>query len=1170
MNFKDIYNRKNYLKFFQERFLPDDFSIENENITFSFTPYHIKKVSFIGKVESLDDLRIYEVHHTSENDPRVSLSKDIFRIMRDYSVRNALILFVSDNSDNYRFSLATINFSLEDKKVKKEYSNPRRYSFFLGPDSKTHTPEEFLIKKGKVKDFKDLLSRFSSEVVTNAFFKEYKIIFSDLKNSLYKQKLTDLKTCHEFALQLFNRTMFIYFIQKKGWLGENKNFIEFLWNEYLASGGKNKFYSEWLSVVFFSAFNNKVPRRNYFSKELNNILMLSPYLNGGLFKENDLDKIEFDLKDKLFEDMYGFFGKYNFTINESSAVDIDLEVDPKLIGDVYESLVNISDDDDEQSQRGIFYTDRNEIDLMCKMSLIKLFNNHLSNEELWIGYFFGNEDERTIALEDITKKHMWNDIKFRIENLTIIDPACGSGSFLVYMLIIISELYREACMRLNIEISDYEIKKIIISKCLYGVDVKKWAVNIAELRLWLQLIVDTELELAERRAAPLLPNLDLNLRCGDSLVQEVAGINFSLKNLDKKKFKRKLENLKLEKYKYIISAEDRKYKTERSVKVAEIKLFVILFDEQIEELKEELRKRKSGEEVTKIDIMGNEMVVRDKNLFSDKSKVEVLESKIKIIENEKKKLFNFENKPFVWDLDFVEIFSDEDKNGFDIVIGNPPYVRAGAIANPNIPDNKNTLESRKQYKDKLALSVKSLFSSIDKIDRNSDLYIYFYFHGLALLNPKGIFCFITSNSWLDVGYGKILQEYLLNNVIIYGIFDNQAKRSFVNADVNTVISLFSSPSAYKKADYHKNVCRFVMFKKPFDEIKQKNVFEQLLLKNINHLDKIINKNFCRVYQVTQKELYNEGIELEENEGQILNSNGVYVGDKWGGKYLRAPDIYYSIIEKIKNNLIYLGSIVRIRRGFSTGLNEFFYLDQYTVNKWRIEKKFLKSVIKSPRESKQIIIDDSKTELSIFMCNKNKSILKGSNALKYILWGEKQKNEKGEYWNQVPTVKNRALWYELFENDNDDLIIPRTFNDTYICHKGGINYSDRFYGINTEHKNLIHYLNSSIFILFSESLAKQGLGLGALDLNIREIIKIPVIINFKKSLVINREIKNVFEECGISPNIDIRSQEPTPLPDRKQLDDIVFDAIGLTVEERKEVYWSVCELVWNRLNKAKSV
>ena len=581
MNFKEPYSKDDYLTFFQDKFLPDDFSIDEEKISLDFKTNHINHVTLLGKVSSLD-LSVYEVSHTSENDPRVSLSKDIFKVMRDYSVRNALILFTSENSENYRLSLATINFSIDDKKVKKEYSNPRRYSFFLGPESKTHTPEEFLIKKGRVTDSADLLSRFSSEVVTNAFFKEYKYIFSELKNSLYKQKLADLKTCHEFALQLFNRIMFIYFVQKKGWLGENKNFVELFWDEYLKNKKKNKFYTDWLSVVFFSAFNNKVPRRNYFSKEVNEILMLSPYLNGGLFKENDLDKIEFDLNDKLFKDLFDFFGKYNFTINESSAVDIDLEVDPKLIGDVYESLVNISDVDDEQSSKGIFYTDRNEIDLMCKMSLIKLFSNYLDNEELWIGYFFGNEEEKNEASNEIVKNNLWKDILTKIENTTILDPACGSGSFLVYMLNILSDFYKEGSNYLKMKISDYDIKKKIISKCIYGVDVKKWAVHIAELRLWLQLIVDADLDVSERREAPLLPNLDLNLRCGDSLVQEVAGINLSLKNLDKKKFKKKLEDLKSEKYKYITGAEDRKYKNEKSIKKEEIKLFLSLYDDQIE------------------------------------------------------------------------------------------------------------------------------------------------------------------------------------------------------------------------------------------------------------------------------------------------------------------------------------------------------------------------------------------------------------------------------------------------------------------------------------------------------------------------------------------------------------------------------------------------------------
>src|SRR3970282_2859229 len=102
-------------------------------------------------------------------------------------------------------------------------------------------------------------------------------------------------------------------------------------------------------------------------------------------------------------------------------------------------------------------------------------------------------------------------------------------------------------------------------------------------------------------------------------------------------------------------------------------------------------------------------------------------------------------------------------------------------------------EDKKEYKNKLLSSIQAHFPFIGKIDKKSDYYIYFYFHGLSLLNEKGTFCFITSNSWLDVGYGKDLQEFLLKNCHVKAIYDNQAKRSFEHADVNTIIALFGAP-----------------------------------------------------------------------------------------------------------------------------------------------------------------------------------------------------------------------------------------------------------------------------------------------------------------------------------------------------------------------------------------
>ncbi|MCD6177109.1 MAG: hypothetical protein J7K29_04655 [Candidatus Cloacimonetes bacterium] len=245
----------------------------------------------------------------------------------------------------------------------------------------------------------------------------------------------------------------------------------------------------------------------------------------------------------------------------------------------------------------------------------------------------------------------------------------------------------------------------------------------------------------------------------------------------------------------------------------------------------------------------------------------------------------------------------------------------------------------------------------------------------------------------------------------------------------------------------------------------------------------------------------------------------------------------------------------------------------TGDYWLIEEEFLKPVIKSPRECKSILIKPEDLKYKVFLCNKSKEELEGTGALKYIEWGEEQKTKDGVYWCKVPSVQGRGNWYELSENTNFDLIIPRTINDSYICYYGGICFSDRFYGIKTKNPdNLCLFLNSSIFALLSESLAKQGLGLGALDLNIIEFNKIPVAIDVRNdasNIPKHKEILNIYKELSIDPKNPIRNQQPKPLPDRAELDNIVFDELGLTEQERKEVYWAVAELVKNRLEKARS-
>ncbi|NLZ72711.1 MAG: hypothetical protein GX905_02685, partial [Bacteroidales bacterium] len=195
MIFNLPYTRQRYLNFLKDDLLPEDFEICDEKVEVDFKSKFINRIVKIGESPSLE-MNVYEITHQSENDPRISLSRESFRLLSQYGIKRALILFVTENHTlNYRLSLITIDLKWEEgTQVKKEYSNPHRYSFYLGPGSKTHTPEYYLLKKGRVRDFEDLKDRFSIEVVNKDFYIEIACLFTELaggERTVGRRKITE-------------------------------------------------------------------------------------------------------------------------------------------------------------------------------------------------------------------------------------------------------------------------------------------------------------------------------------------------------------------------------------------------------------------------------------------------------------------------------------------------------------------------------------------------------------------------------------------------------------------------------------------------------------------------------------------------------------------------------------------------------------------------------------------------------------------------------------------------------------------------------------------------------------------------------------------------------------------------------------------------------------------
>jgi hypothetical protein len=551
-------------------------------------------------------------------------------------------------------------------------------------------------------------------------------------------------------------------------------------------------------------------------------------------------------------------------------------------------------------------------------------------------------------------------------------------------------------------------------------------------------------------------------------------------------------------------------------------------------------------------------------------KIESLQADLKRVVSSRAALKTTKNIPFVWEIAFVEIF-EEDKNGFDIVIGNPPYVRQENISDPCLSREEITTENKRVYKEKLAREVYQTFpkffaynagkdKAARKLSAKSDLYIYFHFVGLSLLNEKGVFSFICSNSWLDAGYGADLQEFLLRQCHVKFILDNNVERSFDTAEVNTVIELLSAPSPELDSGFA-NTARFIMFRVPFEYILSPVLFQEIEAEDQRKV-----KPEYRLYADTQAKLFVSGCvrEDEESDGKpasplhpkdkTLVLEGVYAGDKWGGKYLRAPDIYWTIVEKIDLRWQRLGQNAEVKFGIKSGVNEFFHLNREAVRHWGIERKFLCPLIKTPRDYYSIRIQGS--DVVLFWCQEEKAKLKGTRALAYIKWGEEQGFHKN------PSCRSRRNWYSLKGPERPVLLWPSAFFERHIVYECPHGYvADKvFYTISGDVPlGLRAYLNSSIVSLFVEVEGYQ-LNHGGIFVTTEWLGNLPVINLSDASLC------QVYERIA-GRDIRLCADELNDA-DRKRLDLIVLRQIGLGEGDRVSVYEAIKAYVAGRIHKAK--
>ena len=869
---------------------------------------------------------------------------------------------------------------------------------------------------------------FDVEPVTRQFFGEYKRVFEATEQSVTGFPDTEVgkENRRSFVQTLFNRLMFVYFLSRKGWLTFNgdADYLNALWRDYQANSGQTNFYNERLRHLFFFGLNNpQSSDLNFKDSFMESIFGTVPFLNGGLFEQTELDRREgITVPDTaIAQVLSGLFDRFNFTVMESTPYDQEVAVDPEMLGKVFEELVTGRHDS------GAYYTPRPVVSFMCREAL----KGYLEGQDTGItseavARFVDAQETGGIQVAQARR------IADALAQVTVVDPACGSGAYLLGMMQELIEL-QTALYNAGVDARAlYDLKLEIIQRNLYGVDLDDFAVNIAMLRLWLSLSIDYEGEKPEP-----LPNLDFKVLCGDSLLgpDPSAGVEVQgTLGQDIEQFRR-LGQLK-DKYMRASPGPGK------------------------ERLKGEIGELNTG--------------IRQALGVSAISGV------------------------VDWRVDFAEVFAQ--RRGFDIAIANPPYVRQ-----ENIGPNKPVLVG--QY--------------ADAVTARSDLFCYFYSRALQLLVDGGTQVFVCSNSWLDVGYGAKLQEFLLNKTHVQAIYESAVQRQFATADINTIISII------RKTAQTGGQSRFVSLRGEFHAA-------------------LADPELRREITRSRADLLSAGTDGRK-----------WVGDKWGGKYLRAPDIYHHILDKCADKLVRLGDVVAVRRGITTGVNDFFFLRPKRVAKWGIESEFLKPVMTSSQQSRSVVISPANLAQQLFLCHQDKEELAGTQALAYIEWGETQG------YHQRNSVAVRRRWYDLGMRDKAQVAMNYQMDTTARTFfvSDGVYFGDNFQELRTEKATplqLCAVMNSTLSQLMFNISGRANFGGGLMKIQTFEIAGLQIL----DPRLLPKPDAAVFS----TSDWDVL----TPSPARREIDGLVYDALGLTAGERDAVYEGVTELVENRKRKAGSV
>lgn len=684
-------------------------------------------------------------------------------------IHGALVFYYSFSQEDYRLTyIAKQTVFDENGQPKNNETAPKRYTFILGSNETCTTAANRLFELAERKRKKDsvyladVTEAFSVERLNKEFFDGYKKQYNK-----FLATLSDSKQNRDYVKKLLGRIVFLHFLQKKGWMGVpasnpgweggDRNYLDNLVNKY---NGNDRLLSDVLELLFFNTLNEK--RENDIADSILGDNIKIPYLNGGLFEKDSIDKLDIDFPYSYFKELMGFFSMYNFTIDENDPEDSEVGIDPEMLGHIFENLL------EDNKDKGAFYTPKEVVQYMCRQSVIQYLKTHEPEEQ----YADAIEQliNKGIVLPIIQTKETATQFTQLLKNVKVCDPAIGSGAFPMGILYVlyhaIHHLHSNA--EPNGDFNSTQIKRGIIQNNIFGVDIEQGAVDIARLRFWLALVVDAE------EPQPL-PNLDYKITCGNSQIYRysldtpIANVFEEYNRVGKensKKNKVVWEDYTLEKYKQdvIKYTEEHSDKVGLRTKINEIKnCFKITL--AIKDLKKKQKAEADVQNYELVDFWGKCKAKEDPIGYekAKKTLLSIIEEENRILNNKKYK------DSFEWRFEYPQLLDDNGIfTGFDIIIANPPYIKEGRMSKTFFEPYKDS----PYYKGKM------------------DIWYIFACNGLDLLNSNGILCFIATNNWVTSFGASKLRDKVIKETRICNIVDFGSVMMFESASIQTMIMMF--------------------------------------------------------------------------------------------------------------------------------------------------------------------------------------------------------------------------------------------------------------------------------------------------------------------------------------------------------------------------------------------